>query len=831
MATKQTLFMNFLNEFQKTSIDLIKVTYLQVFEFHKTMSIVYQQCYLLERMELLDIDRNKTYKDVRFDTLQEVHRGKIKTKAQAIFKLIKEQIEALGGQFQDGPNDIQQEWKFHIISIDKKILNSLLECVRLSLHTFSTVISNEKNVGEPQTLFHCSIILKNGRVECCPSMIDLTNTVNMLAKDLIGIVKVIPRLEDSLQFTNDGLSDEINQFFFYDKISSDDTVLQLVVRIMSNVASSASKVQQQALECNKYEALWNMDKNSFLRRYSKASKSLQCFDQDISFHREQQSKIESEESYRLVNFIKLNFASFKNTLVKHSIDWQEKITKLLESKARTQLAALDSFFDDNIKKLFHIPQNVDELKSILQVFKIVTNQQQKSNEEIRMLEKTYKVLHKFDAKCDDESIQQLQKLPEKFETLQDTIHSAEVRVKKCERLIQENIENLAMSFVSNKKELKNILADTIYGKNQELTIDDLRIKLQLLKTKTNEIRADESELVSGLDFFGMDIPDDKILRDCENNIDQFDAFIQLNEDWYSFWEEWMGNAISKLNTVLIDKKVGIFLTDVMKFRKEMRNMGVWKELQTSMQQVKKVIPLVGDLKNEAMRDRHWISIGKQIGRSYNFSVEKITLNDIFFLGLHAHHDFIQDLSSKARKELSIEHILCNIESNWSKLEITLTPYKDTFKIMPINKELSAALDNDSKTLSYTRKESTFTTHFELQICEMEKKLFEMQDMICTLFGAQEKWLYLENVFTSSSSVDLNKEFPNESSLFEKTDEDFHTIMQHCNDNKKLYALVCADIIPSGLRQNLLKNLGIIQNCVECYVERFQNTTIAHPPTS
>ena len=795
------------------------------------MSIIYQQCYHLEHMELLDIDRNKTYKDIRFDTLQEIHRGKIKIQAQKIFKIIKEQIESLGMQFQDGPNDIQQEWKLHIISIDEKILSSLLECVRLSLHTFSTVISNEKNVGEPQTLFHCSIILKNGRVECNPSMIDLTNTVNMLAKDLIGIVKTIPRLQDSLQFTIDETNGNINEFFFYDSISSDDTVLQLVVRIMSSVASSASKVQQQALECNKYEALWNMDKNSFLRRYSKASKSLQCFDHDISFHREQQAKIESEESYRLVNFIKLDLVSFKNTLVTHSIDWQEKITKLLESKARSQLAALDSFFDDNIKKLYHIPQNVDELKDILTVFKVVTNQQQKSDEEIRMLEKTYKVLHKFNANCDDESIQQLKRLPEKFETLQDTIHSAEISLKKCERLIQENVENLAMSFASNKKELKNILAGTIYTKNQELTIDDLKIKLQLLKTKTNEIRADESELMSGLDFFGMDIPDDKIMRDCENHIKQFDTFIQLNEDWYSFWEEWMGHAISKVKMVLIDEKVGTFLTDVMKFRKEMRNLGVWKELQTSMQQVKEVIPLVGDIKNEAMRDRHWISIGKQIGRSCNFSVEKITLNDIFSLGLYAHNKFVQKISSKASKELSIEHILCNVESNWATLEIQLTPYKDTFKIMPINKELSTALDNDSKTLFCTKNESTFTTHFEKRIYEMEKQLSKMQDMIRALFEAQEKWLYLENVFTSSSSIDLRKEFPNESSLFEKTVEDFHIIMQHCNDRKKLHALVCDDIIPFGLMDNLQKNLEKIQNCVKCYIKQFQTTTIAHHPNS
>lgn len=73
-----------------------------------------------------------------------------------------------------------------------------------------------------------------------------------------------------------------------------------------------------------------------------------------------------------------------------------------------------------------------------------------------------------------------------------------------------------------------------------------------------------------------------------------------------------------------------------------------------MESFKKTMPLIMDLRNHAMRPRHWASLMEAVGVTFNPTGPDFTLDSVVKLHLDQHADMIADLSSNASKELAIE---------------------------------------------------------------------------------------------------------------------------------------------------------------------------------
>lgn len=79
---------------------------------------------------------------------------------------------------------------------------------------------------------------------------------------------------------------------------------------------------------------------------------------------------------------------------------------------------------------------------------------------------------------------------------------------------------------------------------------------------------------------------------------------------------------------------------------------------------KRTMPLIQDLKNPAMRDRHWQKLKDEVQKPFDHNSPDFTLEKIIELGLDQFSETIGDISGAASKELSIEQVqymfTCNI---------------------------------------------------------------------------------------------------------------------------------------------------------------------------
>ena len=95
-------------------------------------------------------------------------------------------------------------------------------------------------------------------------------------------------------------------------------------------------------------------------------------------------------------------------------------------------------------------------------------------------------------------------------------------------------------------------------------------------------------------------------------------------------------------------------------------MGVYDYLKGKIDSFRSAMPLIMDLRDEAMRERHWKELRYQVtsGGDFDETADDFTLEKIFELGLNNQGDKIAELADNARKELKIEVQLKEIKRMW-----------------------------------------------------------------------------------------------------------------------------------------------------------------------
>ena len=95
-----------------------------------------------------------------------------------------------------------------------------------------------------------------------------------------------------------------------------------------------------------------------------------------------------------------------------------------------------------------------------------------------------------------------------------------------------------------------------------------------------------------------------------------------------------------------------------------------------VEQFKRTMPLIQDLKNPALRPRHWVQLKGEVGKDFDHTGDDFTLERIIDLGLDQYGTSIGEISGAASKELSIELAIKAISATWETTQLDISPYKD-----------------------------------------------------------------------------------------------------------------------------------------------------------
>ncbi|KAI9851336.1 MAG: hypothetical protein M1838_003977 [Thelocarpon superellum] len=267
------------------------------------------------------------------------------------------------------------------------------------------------------------------------------------------------------------------------------------------------------------------------------------------------------------------------------------------------------------------------------------------------------------------------------------------------------------------------------------------------------------------------------------------------------------------------RKVRQALDGLIKMTKEMpsrmRQYAAFEHMQHVLRQLLKSNTLLGEMKSEAVRERHWVKILKALKPQTRYAASAMTLGDVWDLHLASSEPVIRDIIAQAQGEMALEEFLKQVRETWTSYALELVNYQNKCRLIRGWDDLFAKCSENLNSLQAMRH-SPYYKEFEEEAASWEDKLNRVHVLFDVWIDVQRQWVYLEGVFTGNA--DIKHLLPIESSRFQNINSEFFAVM------KKVYKapFVLEVLTISGVQKSLerlAELLNKIQKALGEYLER------------
>ena len=267
------------------------------------------------------------------------------------------------------------------------------------------------------------------------------------------------------------------------------------------------------------------------------------------------------------------------------------------------------------------------------------------------------------------------------------------------------------------------------------------------------------------------------------------------------------------------RKLRHSLDGLIKMTKEMpsrmRQYAAFEHVQSVLRQFLKEVPLLSDMKSEAVRERHWNRIYKALKPGKRYSPVSMTLGDVWDLQLASSEAVIRDIVAQAQGEMALEEFLKQVRETWQNYTLDLVNYQNKCRLIRGWDDLFAKCSENLNSLQAMRH-SPYYKEFEDDASSWEDKLNRVHVLFDVWIDVQRQWVYLEGVFTGNA--DIKHLLPVESSRFQNINSEFFAVL------KKVYkSPFVLDVLNiSGVQKSLerlAELLNKIQKALGEYLER------------
>jgi dynein heavy chain len=190
--------------------------------------------------------------------------------------------------------------------------------------------------------------------------------------------------------------------------------------------------------------------------------------------------------------------------------------------------------------------------------------------------------------------------------------------------------------------------------------DELDLGVKLLKAYKDELHkleADKQELTNAERLFNLPISSYAALNHVQKEMRALDELYKLYEEQKKSRQEWSETLWRDLDVQLLVDGIDNYIKSLKKMPREVKSMPVAKTLENKMKAFKEALPLMTDLKHEALRERHWKQLMKETGIEFDMNPDTFTLANLFAMELHRFNENIQNIVTSASKELQIEKVM------------------------------------------------------------------------------------------------------------------------------------------------------------------------------
>lgn len=227
-----------------------------------------------------------------------------------------------------------------------------------------------------------------------------------------------------------------------------------------------------------------------------------------------------------------------------------------------------------------------------------------------------------------------------------------------------------------------------------------------------------------------------------------------------------------------------------KSQKDIDKLHPFIKLKSAIKGFKDSLPLIRNLTDPAVIERHWIRIMEETSKDIGeINLKTFTLSKVFELELQFHEEKVTEICKEAKEEKKNDETISKIDDRWKSyyFEVFKHMNKTTneFKGWAIKSpdEVREKIEEDILLLQ-TVGSSKYARSIKQKVAQWEADLNLVSDVIDIWMQVQRKWIYLESIY---SSEDIKIQLQEDAKKFMKVHQTYSKVMEATQkDSRVLY---------------------------------------------
>uniref|UniRef100_A0A8C0KP17 Dynein axonemal heavy chain 10 n=1 Tax=Canis lupus dingo TaxID=286419 RepID=A0A8C0KP17_CANLU len=571
-----------------------------------------------------------------------------------------------------------------------------------------------------------------------------------------------------------GEEEELVIISFYNDISMNPQIIEQAVMIPQNVHRILISLMKYLQKWKGYRHLWKLDKAIVMEKFASKRPPCVAYDEKLQFYSKIAYEVLRHPLIKDEHCIRLQLGPLANTVQEIAKSWVTSLGKLLNESAKEELLNLNEEMKTLAKNLKKSPSTLEDLKFVLATIAEIRSKSLVMELRYRDVQERYRTMAMYNVFPSDAE----KELVDKIESMWSNLFNESVNVEHALGGIKRTFTEITRGEISNYRQQIEDFAKRFYREGPGSVGDDLDKGVELLATFEKELTKHEKnrqELANAEKLFDLPITMYPELLKVQKEMNELRTIYELYEGLKVAKEEWSQTLWINLNIQFLQEGIEGFLRSLRKLPRQVRNLSVAYHLEAKMKAFKDSIPLLLDLKHEALRDRHWKELMEKTGVFFEMT-ETFTLENMFAMELHKHTDVLNEIVMAAVKEIAIEKAVKEILDTWESMKFAVVKYfkgtQERGYILGSVDEIIQCLDDNTVNLQ-SISGSRFVGPFLQTVHKWEKTLSLIGEVIEIWMLVQRKWMYLESIFIGG---DIRSQLPDEAKKFDNIDRIFKRIM-------------------------------------------------------
>eukprot|EP00899_Mesostigma_viride_P018540 jgi/Mesvir1/26688/Mv20468-RA.1 len=714
---------------------------------------------------------------------------------------------------------------------ERQIFEALNTMVLNGMSVFYNMLNNREflkgNLLLRQPLFKICASLSAPEIIVQPPVSEVTKFLGRLVRNIVECARPFVRWMDGTCIETPEQKpaheeDEPIVFTFYWDVSANPQVIKSMLTLNHTIQKTFGGINRYIDHWRKYQHLWKQDRNAILDKFASRGPSCAEFEDKLSKYSRLATEVWEAAKDKEIDFIRVSTHALAAAVRDEALGWVQAIGRVmteLDKRTLNELETRIQGYRDNLRKE---PASLEDLKFVLNVIAEIYAVSMKVEMEYVDLEERVRTrqLHSLDT--DPELTARA------YGVRKSWLETVQMADKLGEALEETKLKFTAITVEQVRdfqEECRALRAEMLaHGPGKPDTLEEGVDLLKKFQADMQHKNATRESLVLAQKLFDLPITSYPELFEVEQELKNLKEVYQLYTDFATA----VAHSASMLWSEL---DIGKLVASTEEFQVQARKMKHLKDLPTYTMVVDKIaafqesLPLIQQLKNDALRKRHWQQLMAATGKKFDVESKSFTLAALFAMELQNFAGAIGDIVSASIKELTIENEIKKMADTWKDMRFDLYRYnkngEDRGHILRSIDEITLLLEDMALNLQ-SMMASRYVKAFLDEVRKWEGKLSLIAEVTEVWMLVQRKWMYLESIFVGSDDIRL--QLPEEAKRFDRIDKAWKKIMADTAKNTNVLDACSVD----GRLDQLSSLAAQLETCQKSLSEYLDTKRCAFP---